>query len=205
MKNKNNGNSKGKSTKRSAIAVAADSPQTAADLVKLGQELLAQQRVIRERIPDFVLPHPSHARLTGTAARVTETTVKEVLAACTTHASLAGAIDAAEVQYGQDYESAFTELRDEMEKSFTGLDYSMRLKRHNNGKAMLRILALARNLVKSPENAGLAVHIEAMKKGFRRRRRQETTPTPPAMPTASPTQLIVPVGDTPAAANATME
>jgi hypothetical protein len=196
MKNTNSSNVRSKSTKRSAIA-AADAPQPAADLVKLGQELLAQQRAIRERIPDFVLPHPSHARLTGTAARVTETTVNEGLAACTTHASLAGAIDAAEVQYGQDYESAFTELRDEMEKSFTGLDYSMRLKRHNNGKAMLRILALARSLVKSPENAGLAVHIEAMKKGFKRRRRA-TTPETPAPPT-------LPVGDLPAVANATME
>lgn len=153
--------------------------------MKLGQELLAQQRAIRERIPDFVLPHPSLKRLTGTAASVSEATVNEGLAACATHPSLANAVDAGGIQYNQDYEGAFTELRDELEKSFAGLDYSIRLKRHDNGKAMQRVLAVARSLVKAPENAGLAVHIEALKKGFKRRRRETPgKPAPGAVPAA---------------------
>ncbi len=156
--------------------MAASPP--AADLAKLGQDLLAQQRAIHEAIPDFVMPHPSHARLTGMPARVSAGAVTEGLAACTTHPVLAGAIDAAEVQYRQDYETAFLELRDEMLKTFEGLDYSIRLKRHQNGQAVLRVLAFARNLVKSPENAGLKVHIEALRKGFRRRRPAPETPAP---------------------------
>jgi len=47
--------------------VAASPP--AADLAKLGQDLLAQQRAIHEAITDFVMPHPSHTRLTGMPAR----------------------------------------------------------------------------------------------------------------------------------------
>ena len=183
------------STNSESTALAADELASADELVKLGQDLLAQQRAIREKIPDFTLPHPSRARLAGTAARVTEATVNEGLAACTTHPSLASAIDAGEVQYAQDYELAFAELRDEMEKSFVGLDYSIRLKRRNNGKAMLRILAVARSLVKSPENAGLAVHIEAMKKGFKRRRREPNTTK------TSPPSVIPTAGDTSAAAS----
>jgi len=161
-----------------------------ADLVKLGQDLLAQQRAIREAIPDFVLPHPSHAPLSGMPARVSAAAVTEGLAACTTHPALAGAVNAAEIQYRQDYETAFIELRDEMRKTFEGLDYSIRLKRHQNGQAVLRVLAFARNLVKSPENAGLKVHIEALKKGFRRRRPSSETP--------APTQLIAPTEEVPA-------
>jgi hypothetical protein len=168
-----------------------------ADLAKLGQDLLAQQRAIHEAIPDFVMPHPSHARLTGMPARVTAAAVTEGLAACTTHPALAGAIDAAEVQYRQDYETAFLELRDEMLKTFEGLDYSIRLKRHQNGQAVLRVLAFARNLVKSPENAGLKVHIEALRKGFRRRRPAPETPAPPpAAQLIAPTDEI-PAGETP--------
>jgi hypothetical protein len=181
MKNKDINKGKGKSTKRSAMG-AAEAP--AADLVKLGQELLAQQRAIRERIPDFVLPHPSLKKLIGTAANVSEATVNEGLAACATHAALANAVDPAGIQYNQDYEAAFTELRDELEKSFAGLDYSIRLKRHDNGKAMQRVLAVARSLVKVPENAGLAVHIEAIRKGFKRRRPETKKPAPAAVPVA---------------------
>ena len=176
MKTKYTNKGKGKSTKRSVTAVSA-----ATDLVKLGQELLAQQRAIRERIPDFVLPHPSLKPLTGPAAGVSEATVNEGLAMCATHPSLGSAVDAAGVQYGLDYETAFTELRDELQKSFAGLDYSIRLKRHDNGKTMQRVLAMARSLVKAPENAGLAVHIEALRKGFKRRRHQAPE-TPGAQP-----------------------
>lgn len=99
------------------------------------------------------MPHPSHSPLSGMPARVTAAAVTEGLAACTTHPALAGAVNAAEIQYRQDYETAFIELRDEMRKTFEGLDYSIRLKRHQNGQAVLRVLAFARNLVKSPENA----------------------------------------------------
>lgn len=185
---KTNGSKKRK-TSWSAMAAAA-LPPAAGDLAKLGHDLLAQQRAIRDAIPDFVLPHPSLAKLTGMPARVSAAAVAEGLAACNTNAALAGAVDAAEVQYRQDYETAFIELRDEMRKAFEGLDYSIRLKRHQNGQAMLRVLAFARNLVKSPENAGLKVHIEALKKGFRRRRPAPETPAP--APTVPPTELIAP-------------
>ena len=191
MRNRNNDPTNKKTKSRTATAIAP--PATAADLAKLGQQLLEQQRAIRAQIPDFILPHASQPALTGTAARVTAAAVNEGLAACETHPSLAGAVDTADVRYGQDYEAAFTQLRDEMMTSLEGLDYSIRLKRHNNAKAMLRILAVARSLVKAPENAGLTVYIEGMRKGIKRRRKPATTPeTPVEPPTAPATQSVAP-------------
>jgi len=61
---------------------AAETPGPAADLAKLGQELLAQQRAIRGRTPDFVMPHPSLKKLVGPAASVSEAAVNEGLARC---------------------------------------------------------------------------------------------------------------------------
>lgn len=175
--------------KKSLTATAAAAPQTAAELAKLGQDLLAQQRAIRQAIPDFLMPHESRATLTGTPSRVTDVAVKEGLAASAQHVALSGAIDAAAVLYRQDYETAFTELRDEMETTFLGLDYSIRSKRHANGRDMLRIANMAGSLAKLPENAGLKVYIQGIKKGFRRRRHQAAPPETPAPAAESPAPI----------------
>jgi len=177
--------SKGSKNKKTTVnqtltATRATSPPTTTDLAKLGQDLLAQQRAIRQAIPDFVMPHESRAKLTGTPSRVTDVAVKEGLAASATHVALSSAIDPAAVLYRQEYETAFTELRDEMEATFLGLDYSIRSKRHENGRDMLRIANMAGSLAKLPENAGLKVYIEGIKKGFRRRRHQAAPPETPA-------------------------
>ena len=86
--------------KKSLTATAAAAPQTAAELAKLGQDLLAQQRAIRQAIPDFLMPHESRATLTGTPSRVTDVAVKEGLAASAQHVALSGAIDAASHGHG---------------------------------------------------------------------------------------------------------
>jgi hypothetical protein len=170
------------SVKKSRRAMAAVAP-TAADLAKLGQDLLARQRAIREAIPDFLMPHSSRATLTGTPSRVTDVAVKEGLAACASHPALSGAVDPPTVLYRQDYETAFTELRDEVGKTFSGLDYSIRSKRHENGRDMLRVASMAASLAKLPENAGLKIYIQGIKKGFRRRRRQAAPPAETPAPT----------------------
>ena len=190
MKSKESNNKK-TIVKKSLTATTA-SPPTAAELAKLGQDLLAQQRAIREAIPDFAMPHESRAKLTGTPSHVTDVAVKEGLAASATHPALSGAIDPAEVLYRQDYETAFTELRDEMETTFLGLDYSIRSKRHANGRDMLRIANMAGSLAKLPENAGLKVYIKGIKKGFRRRRQAAPPETPAPAPAAESAAPIEP-------------
>jgi len=46
-----------KNQKKSSTAAAVAASPPAAELAKLGQDLLAQQRAIHEAIPDFVMPH----------------------------------------------------------------------------------------------------------------------------------------------------
>src|SRR3954453_8567933 len=53
-----------KSSIKSRTATAIAPPATAADLAKLGQQLLEQQRAIRAQIPDFILPLASQPALT---------------------------------------------------------------------------------------------------------------------------------------------
>jgi hypothetical protein len=166
-------------------AAAAVSP---ADLTALGEKLLAQQRAIREQIPDFVLPHPKRLRLSGPATRVNDVVIKEGLALCETDPLLGHEIDRADVEYGEDYERAFANLRDEMENCYKGLDYSIRSKRYKNGETMLHIMNLGSNLAKSPDHAGLRVGVAAMRKAFHTSRRRETpapeTPAPQPAPTS---------------------
>ena len=69
-------------------------------------------------------------------------------------------------------------LRDELKILFTGVDYTIRLKRFNAGQATLNVLSIARRLARKPENAHLNPHIEAIEKALRRRRRNGKTPEP---------------------------
>ena len=166
--------------KRGKTAVAV----SAADLTALGEKLLTQQRAIREQIPDFLLPHPKRTKLSGPAARVNDVVIKEGLALCESDPLLAQEVDVATVQYGEDYERAFANLRDEMANCYQGLDYSIRAKRFQNGQAMLRIMNLGHNLARSPEHAGLRIGVAAMRKAFRTSHRRETTmPEAPPPPT----------------------
>ena len=166
-----------KSEKAVAVTSTAAAPMSAADLRALGEELLAQQRAIREKIPDFTMPHPKRLPLSGPAARVTDVAIKEGLAICESHPLLAQEVDVAEVQYAEDYERALTNLRDEMANCLAGLDYTIRAKRHKNGETMLRVMGVADTLARRPDNAALRVPVAAMKKAFRTHRRASETPT----------------------------
>jgi len=177
---------KGKNGKAVNGKSAASATPSPAELLALGEQLLAQQRAIREKIPDFTMPHPKRLRLAGPASRVNDVAIKEGLAVCESHALLGQEIDVAEVQYGEDYERAFTSLRDEMDNCLKGLDYSIRSKRFKNGETMLRVMNLAQSLAKRPENAALRVHVAAMRKAFRTHRSHAaTTPEPPPAPPAT--------------------
>jgi len=69
--------------------------------------------------------------------------------------------------------------------AFTGIDYTIRLKRFNAGTAALNVLSIARRLAQKPENAHLNAHIEAMDKALRRRRcNSKVVESAPAGPVA---------------------
>ncbi len=152
---------------------------TTPDFTTLVTTLIDQVRSIREQIPGFTLPHPLQPDLRGPAANVPQTAVDAAISASFAHRALAESIDAAEVQSDEQFARVFADLRDELKLLYTGIDYTIRLKRFNAGQATLNVLSIARRLARRPENAQLNPHIEVIEKALHRRRRNSKAPEPP--------------------------
>ena len=158
--------------------------ETPADLAALAAQLVQDLHSVRDRIPQFTLPHPSQPRLSGRAATVPLAAVEAGFAACDNQEALQKSIDMASVQFDHQYTSIFAELRDEANTLASGLDHTVRSKRYRVGQAMLRVFNVARTLGKAPENAHLRAHIAAMDRALNPRRRNgnkapEPGPVPP--------------------------
>jgi len=153
---------------------------TQPELVSLAAQLVQELRRVRERIPQFTLPHQSQPRLIGRAAGVPLAAIEAGFAACDNQEALQKSIDVSSVQFDHQFSSIFAELRDEANTLASGLDHTIRYKRYRVGQAMLRVFSLARTLAKAPENAHLRAHIAAMDKALKIRRRNggKTTPEP---------------------------
>ena len=153
------------------------------DMEALAVVLVNDLRHIRERIPDFTLPHASRPKLTGIAISIPQPAIDACFNACVAEEALAKSIDLPMTQFDARYTTAFAQLRDEMKTVYLGLDYTIRSKRFNVGQATLRVLNIARRLAKSSNRAHLAPYIEDMQKATRRRNGKnvpEPVPEPPA-------------------------
>src|ERR1044071_4619794 len=153
------------------METAKTSTATTTDFATLVPKLIETVRSISEQIPGFMLPHPSQPELRGPANSVPSPAVDAAISAALSHKALAGAIDTAEVQSAQEFVRLFADLREEIKVVFTGLDYTIRLKRFNSGQATLNVLSIARRLSRKADNAHLQPHIEAIEKALHRRRR----------------------------------
>ena len=96
------------------------------------------------------------------------------------HKALAEAVDPEEVQADEQFARAFADLRDELKTLFSGIDYTIRLKRFNAGKTSDLLAEAKRRLALKPENAHLVYHIESIEKALRRRRHNGKTAETPA-------------------------
>ena len=155
---------------------------TTADLVTLAAQLVQDLRSVRDRIPQFTLPHKSQPRLSGRPAIVPLTAVEAGFAACDNQEALQKSIDLPAVQYDHQYTGVFAELRDEANTLAAGLDHTIRAKRYRVGQAMLRVFNVARTLAKAPEYAQLRAHIAVMDRALNPRRRNGKTPEPAPAP-----------------------
>src|ERR1043166_3833186 len=153
---------------------------TPQELGALAAGLLQDLRTIRERIPHFVLPHRSQPQLTRLALRAPPAPVDAGLAAWAAKEALAKSSDMPAARFDEEYSTAFAELRDELKTIYSGLDYTIRLKRFSVGQATLRALNIARRLAKGPDNAHLRSHIEVMEKALQHRRNAKKPVEPPA-------------------------
>lgn len=146
----------------------------------LAAELVNDLRKIRERIPDFTLPHASLPKLSGIAATIPQSALDACYNACQAEEALAKSIDVPATQFDAHYGTAFAQLRDELKTTYLGLDYTIRHKRFSVGQATLRVLSIARRLALSSEKAHLVPYIEDMQKAtLRRRNGKKAEPVPP--------------------------
>lgn len=152
---------------------------TTPDVTVLAQQMVEQIRSIREQIPGFTLPHPTQPELRGPASTVPPAATDAAVSATNAHKALAEAVDAPTVLADEQFARAFADLRDELKTAYTGIDYTIRLKRYSAGQATLNVLSIARRLALKPENAHLNAHIEAIEKALHRRRRNGKTAEPP--------------------------
>jgi hypothetical protein len=152
------------------------SQMSEAELEQLAVQLVQDLRSVRDRVPGLTLPHATRQRLSGTAPAVPLEAIEAGFSACETHEALAKTIAVSDVLYDHRYTSIFAELRDEVKTLFTGLDYTMRVKRYRVGDATLQIYDFARRLEKSPQNAALKTQVQVLAKFIGRRRRKPAQP-----------------------------
>src|SRR5437588_4801197 len=103
---------------------------TPEQLEELAAQLVQDVRSIRDRVPDFTLPHATRPRLSGTAGRVSVQAIEAGLAACNSHELLAQAVGVPDVLKDHQFTSVFTELRNDASTLSEGLDYTIRVKRY---------------------------------------------------------------------------
>jgi hypothetical protein len=162
-----------------------NSQMTEADVKALAEELVNGLRKIRERIPDFMMPHDSLPKLSGIAARIPQSALDACYNVCQTEEALAKSIDVPATQFNAHYGTAFAQLRDELKTTYLGLDYTIRYKRFSVGQATLRVLNIARRLARSSEKAHLVPYIEDMEKAtLRRHSGKKAEPAPAPVPAA---------------------
>lgn len=155
---------------------------TPEQLAELAAQLVQQVRSIRDRVPDFTLPHATRPSLSGTAARVSVQAIEAGLAACNSHALLAQAVGVPDVLKDHQFTSIFTELRNDANTFAEGLDYTIRVKRYRVGQTTRRLYRIVRRMAKSPENADLRGHVEVMAKALARTRRKKAATAPEPVP-----------------------
>src|SRR5437763_15289020 len=96
---------------------------TPEQLEELAAQLVQQVRSIRDRVPDFTLPHATRPNLSGTAASIPLQAIEAGLTACNSHALLAQSVAAPDVQKDHQFTLIFAQLRDDAKTFANGLDH----------------------------------------------------------------------------------
>ncbi len=152
-------------------------------------------RVMREKIPNLVIPESKSARTRlANAASVPKEFVELVTVAVKSKPVLvrASGQDLAQDKDLSDYAAAYGPVADELEALASFVRHSVTLALNKVGSEALITYSLARRLSKRPERADLLPHVEDMAKalgrGGRRKAKAQPAPAPapaPVTPTSS--------------------
>lgn len=155
------------------------------------EDLVAQLRAYRERIPDY-------GQLTTTASRQRHRVAFLKTGFVVASINAAGASDTvqsalgqtpAEMQQQQSEIVRWTAVEDELRAMLKGVVAANLVRRHRLGTAALQTYSISRNLVRQPEHADLLPHVQEMQRLSKRRKAEKKTPDqmPPVQKPADPT------------------
>ena len=158
--------------------------------------IIDEVRGLKDRIPHFVIPESKAARQRlGRAASVPPQFVDLTSMATRNNEELArggGDSGPAQTEDLRSYAEAYGPLADELEAMALFVRHSVRAAKNQAGSNALMTYAMAKRLAKRPETAGLAPHVEDMRRALRSPRpkaksRQAPVPANPGSPPAPTT------------------
>jgi hypothetical protein len=162
--------------------------------------IIDEVRGLKDRIPYFVIPESRAARIRlNKAASVPPQFVDLTSMATRNNEALArGGGDSGPAQTADlmSYAEAYGPLADELEAMALFVRHSVRVAKNKAGSGALMTYAMAKRLAKRPETAGLAPHVEDMRRALatpRRKVKSSQAPVPanpgtPPAPTTPPKQ-----------------
>jgi hypothetical protein len=157
------------------------------DHTKDAQERLEELRLMRDRIPHFVIPAtPKETKRLSSAASVPPEFVELTAVAITNEKVLARGEGAtpAEIRDLMSYADAYAPLANELEALAQFVRHSVTAARNKAGSEALTTYSLTQRLAKRPENAHLGPYVADMRRALGRvRTAAKKAPTePPVIP-----------------------
>jgi hypothetical protein len=154
--------------------------------------LIDDIRALKDRVPKFVVPESKKARQQlATAASVPAQFVDLAALAIRNNEELTrgGNFGQAQIRDRMSYAEAYGPVADELEAMALFVRHSVRVAKNEAGSTALTAYALAKRLVKRPESAALAPHVDDMRLALGPRgRKAKAKPVPkPTTPGTSPT------------------
>jgi len=153
--------------------------------------IIDEVRGLKDRIPYFVIPESKAARQRlARAASVPPQFIDLTSMATRNNEELArgGNSGPGETEDLRSYAEAYGPLADELEAMALFVRHSVRAAKNQAGSNALMTYAMAKRLAKRPETAGLAPHVEDMRRALRTPRpKAKSKPAPvPATPGTPP-------------------
>lgn len=157
------------------------------------QELIAEIRATRQRIPNFTIPESLRAkRSIATVASIPPPFVERAAVAISNSPNLVrhGSVEPEVIRDLMSYAAAYDSYADELEAMASFVRHSVAAARHLAATEALTTYALAQRLARIPATADLAPHVadmrDALGKRARKAKAKSSTAPAPAPPPVTP-------------------
>jgi len=159
------------------------------------QELIAEIRATRQKIPNFTVPESVREKKSiATVASIPPQFVERAVVAVSNNPNLVrqGAAAPEVIRDLMSYAAAYDSYADELEAMASFVRHSIAAARHQAASEALTTYALAQRLAKVPATADLAPHVADMRDALGKRVARKPKAKPPAAPVPAPSPVTPP-------------